>query len=121
MHGKQACACSPAICDDLFQAEDDKRPVITRHALVGAAEVWRVFVRQHAAKASDYGNVLLAVDGIADDAALVTGTVVVTPQLGPGFGIVGMKDAAGVGHEYEIARSRQHASKRPLRIASRPL
>ena len=39
-------------------------------------------------------------------AALMAGAVVVTPQFGPCFGIVGVNDAARIRHEHEIARGR---------------
>src|SRR5579871_5080646 len=79
---------------NLFQAVDDECAVVARHALVDAAESGRVVVRRHAAEAGNHGDILLAVDGVADDTALVAGAVGVVPQLGAGFGIIGVEDAA---------------------------
>ena len=94
------------ICDSLFQAVDDECAIVARHALIDAAEVCRKVVRQHAAEARRHSDILLAVDRVADDAALVAGTVIVVPKLGSGFGIIGVNGAARVRHEDEIARSR---------------
>src|SRR5581483_5240123 len=80
--------------DALFQAVDDERAVIARHALVYAAEGRRVVIRGHAAEAGNDRDVLLAVDGIADDAALVAGAVAMVPQLGTGLGIISVHRAA---------------------------
>src|SRR5262245_38671742 len=102
-----SAACSPAYRpDNLFQAVDDERAVVARHALVDAAEGWRVVVRRHAAKARRHGDILLAADSIANDPTLVAGAVVVIPQLGSCFGIVGVNHATRVRYEHEIARGR---------------
>ena len=96
MRGRARLAPAPPAYrpDSLFQAVDDERAVVARHALVDAAEGWRVVVRGHAAEARGHGDILLAVDSVADDPALMAGAVGVIPQLGPGFGIVGMNGAA---------------------------
>src|ERR1043166_2169268 len=96
----------------LFQAVDDERAVVARHALEDAAEGRGIVVREHATEAGGHGDILLAADGVADDATLMSGSVVVVPQLGAAIGIVGMNDAARVGHEYEVTRGRQHAGHR---------
>ena len=76
--------------NDLFQAIDNERAIIPRHALVDAAKVRGVVVGQHATEASGHGNILLATDGVADDPTLMSGAVVVVPQLGAAVGIIGM-------------------------------
>src|SRR5262245_62078499 len=63
---------------------------------------------------------MLSPDGVADDAALMAGAVGMIPQLGPGFGVVGVNHAARVRHEYEIARGRQNARNRRLGEADLP-
>src|SRR5260370_15712164 len=97
--------------EQLFQAVDDERAIVPRHALVNASECRRVVVRCHAAEARRDGDILLAADGVADDPALMAGAVAVVPQLGPGFGIVGMNGAAPVRRKHQIARGRQHAGQ----------
>src|SRR5712692_5219400 len=105
--GSAACADSPAEDrNGLFQAVDDERAIVPRHARVDPAKRGSVVVRRHAAKTRRHGDVLLAVDGVADDPALVAGTVRVLPQLGAGFGIVSVEHPAGIRHEHEIARRR---------------
>src|SRR6516164_11823568 len=66
-----SAACAPRRRIRLFQAVDDERAVIARHALVDAAERRGEVVRQHAAESSGHGDILLATDGVADDAALM--------------------------------------------------
>src|SRR5262249_9037375 len=107
--------------DSLFQAVDDEGAVVARHALVDAAEGWRVVVRRHAAEAGGHGDILLAADGVTDDPTLMAGAVAMVPQLGARFGIVGMSHATGVGDEHEIACGRQHARKRRLGETNLPL
>src|SRR6266852_7457902 len=122
MPGSAACARSPADrSDSLFQAVDDERAVVARHALVDAAEGWRVVVRRHATKARRHGDILLAADGVADDPTLVAGAVGVIPQLGSCFGIVSVNHATRVRYEHEIARGRQDARERRLGEANLPL
>src|ERR1700704_3238752 len=48
----------------LFQAVDDERSIVARHAFVNAAERGRVVVRRHTAKACRDGDILLAADGV---------------------------------------------------------
>src|SRR5581483_7862525 len=107
--------------DSLFQAVDDQRTVVARHAFVDAAKGWRVVIRSHAAEAGYDRDVLLAVDGIADNAALMACAVAMIPQLGARLGIVGMNRAARVRHEHQIASGRQHTSQRGLGEADFPL
>ena len=51
----------------------------------------------------------------------MSGAVVVVPQFGASFGIVGVNYAAGVRHEHEITPGRQHARNRRLWVANLPL
>jgi hypothetical protein len=98
-----------------------ERAVVARHALVDAAECWRVVVRGHTAKARGHGDILLAADCVADDPTLMARAVEVIPQLGPRFGIAGVNHATRVRYEHEIARGRQNARERRLGEANLPL
>ena len=64
---------------------------------------------------------MLAADRVADDPTLVAGAVVVIPQLGSCFGIVGVNHATRVRYEHEITRGRQDAGERGLGEANLPL
>src|SRR5260370_7039856 len=104
MRGRARLAPAPPAYrpDSLFQAVDDERAVVARHALVDAAECWRVVVRGHTAKARGQGDILLAADCVADDPTLMAPAVGVIPQLGPPFGILRLNHAAPPRHTHQM-------------------
>src|ERR1700674_318883 len=72
----------------LLQREDLEHAGILRHLRVHAAEERRVVVSCKAAEARRYGNVLLALGHVADDAAVMALAVVVAPQFLAGTRVV---------------------------------